>query len=299
MPWSSSPPSRELPPSPPCWRCGRPGGRPGRPPHRPLPAAGAVGRPAPAAARAAFCGGGAPSRRGGRASRGPACPPEKEPLAAPRLPPGAPAAPDEVALGARTAAQLDARAGTTLLGNAENDREGAPQVPVRVVGTVVLPPGDPSSHLGDGVMVTRQALARLSGGHARPPYVIAVAFRPGVDTAKAVARLDRRLSAVDRNFFTQSPATPADLVNFGRIQDLPLILGSVLAVMALLTLAHLLTTSIRRRRRDLAILKMLGFARGDVGRTVAWQATTLAVAALVVAVPLGGAAGRTAWRLFA
>jgi predicted lysophospholipase L1 biosynthesis ABC-type transport system permease subunit len=147
--------------------------------------------------------------------------------------------------------------------------------------------------------VTRQALVRLSGGHARSPYVIAVAFRPGVDTAKAVARLDRRLSAVDRNFFTQSPATPADLVNFGRIQDLPLILGSVLAVMALLTLAHLLTTSIRRRRRDLAILKTLGFARGDVGRTVAWQATTLAVAALVVAVPLGVAAGRTAWRLFA
>ena len=64
------------------------------------------------------------------------------------------------------------------------------------------------------------------------------------------------------------------LVRLGRIQNLPLILGLVLAVMALLTVAHLLATSIRRRRRDLAILKTLGFAHGDVGRTVAWQATT-------------------------
>ena len=129
--------------------------------------------------------------------------------------------------------------------------------------------------------------------------MIAVTFRPGADPAGAVARLDRRLSAVDENFFTRPPTAPADLVNFGGIQNLPLIPGSVLAVMALLTVAHLLATSIRRRRRDLAILKTLGFARGDVGRTVAWQATTLAVVALVAAVPLGVAAGRTVWRLFA
>jgi hypothetical protein len=57
------------------------------------------------------------------------------------------------------------------------------------------------------------------------------------------------LSAVDENFFTQRPTTPTGLVNFGRIQNLPLILGLVLAVMALLTVAHLLATSIRRRRR--------------------------------------------------
>jgi ABC-type lipoprotein release transport system permease subunit len=63
--------------------------------------------------------------------------------------------------------------------------------------------------------------------------------------------------------------------------------------------AHLLATSIRRRRRDLAILKTLGFTHGAVGRAVAWQATTLAVVTLAVGVPLGIAAGRTAWRLFA
>ncbi len=262
-----------------------------------MPAAEPVVRADPDVATAAFIQTGIDFRLGGRVLSGFAFTPVKGTFAASMLTGRAPATADEVALGANTAAQLGARAGTTLLGNAEN--EGAPPVPVRVVGTVVLPPGDVSAHLGDGVIVTRQALVRLAGGQARSPYVIAVAFRPSVDTAEAVARLDRRLSAVDRNFFTQSPTTPTDLVNFGRIQNLPLILGSVLAVMALLTLAHLLATSIRRRRRDLAILKTLGFARGDVGRTVAWQATTLAVVALVVAVPLGVAAGSTVWRLFA
>jgi hypothetical protein len=198
-----------------------------------------------------------------------------------------PASEDEVALGANTAAVLHAGAGSTLRGTAEN--EGVPVVAVRVVGTAVVPPGDVSAHLGDGVMVSRSA---------RPP-----SGRPGslalCDGRRLPARgrhywrhgAPRRPSALDQNFFTQSPATPTDQVNFGQIQNLPFILGSILAVLALLTIAHLLVTSIRRRRRDLAILKTLGFARGDVGRTVAWQATTLAVVALVVAVPLGVALG--------
>src|SRR5256714_9912144 len=69
--------------------------------------------------------------------------------------------------------------------------------------------------------------------------------------------------------------------------------------MAAVTLAHTLISSIRRRRLDLAILKTLGFVRRQVSATVAWQATTLAVVALVVGVPLGVAAGRWAWGLFA
>jgi hypothetical protein len=260
-------------------------------------AAGPVVRADPDIVTAAFVQTGIDFRLGGRAVAGFAYTPVKGAFAASMLTGRVPVAADEVALGASTAALLGARAGATLRGNAEN--EWAPPVPVRVVGTAVLPPGDVSAHLGDGVIVTRQALVRLAGGRARSPYVMAVTFRAGVDTAAATARLDHRLLAVDGNFFTQPPATPNDLVNFGRIQDLPLILGSVLAVMTLITVAHLLATSIRRRRRDLAILKTLGFTHGDVGRTVAWQVTTLAVIPLALGIPLGIAAGRTAWRLFA
>src|SRR6266480_7742314 len=58
-------------------------------------------------------------------------------------------------------------------------------------------------------------------------------------------------------------------------------------------------SAVRRRRRDLAILKTIGFVRGQVQAAVAWQATAFAVAALVVGIPLGIGAGRWWWTLFA
>ena len=65
------------------------------------------------------------------------------------------------------------------------------------------------------------------------------------------------------------------------------------------TLAHLLVTSIRRRRRDLAVLKTLGFSSGQVRTTVAWQATTLGLLAAVIGIPVGIACGRWVWIVFA
>jgi ABC-type antimicrobial peptide transport system permease subunit len=58
-------------------------------------------------------------------------------------------------------------------------------------------------------------------------------------------------------------------------------------------------TSVRRRRRDLAILKVLGLLRRQLLLVVCWEATALAVAALLIGVPLGLLAGRWAWALFA
>ena len=70
-------------------------------------------------------------------------------------------------------------------------------------------------------------------------------------------------------------------------------------VLAVGALGLTLIGSVRRHRRDLAILKTIGFVRGQVFATVAWQATALAVGALVVGVPCGVALGRWAWDLVA
>jgi ABC-type lipoprotein release transport system permease subunit len=83
------------------------------------------------------------------------------------------------------------------------------------------------------------------------------------------------------------------------VRRLPLVLAGLLALAAAAALGHALITSIRRRRRDLSILKTLGFLRRQVSATVAWQATTVAMIALVVGIPIGIAAGRWAWTLFA
>ena len=92
---------------------------------------------------------------------------------------------------------------------------------------------------------------------------------------------------------------PGDIEHYAAIRDTPLVLGAVLALLAVGTLAHVLLTSVRRRRRDLAVLKTLGLVRSQVLRVVAWEASALAAAALLIGLPLGVLAGRWAWAVFA
>jgi predicted lysophospholipase L1 biosynthesis ABC-type transport system permease subunit len=100
-------------------------------------------------------------------------------------------------------------------------------------------------------------------------------------------------------FAVQGPATPTDVVNFGRVQSLPLLLGMALSLLALVTIVHLLLTSVRRRRRDLAVLRSIGLTRQQVRSAVGWQAGTLTAVALGLGIPAGIVCGRVAWRLFA
>ncbi|MDP8937080.1 MAG: FtsX-like permease family protein [Actinomycetota bacterium] len=95
------------------------------------------------------------------------------------------------------------------------------------------------------------------------------------------------------------PEKPSDLADLERVGGLPSVVAGLLGVLAVATLAHTLATSARRRSRDLTILKVLGFERGQVSATVAWQSTTVAVVAVAVGVPPGAAAGRWAWQVFA
>jgi ABC-type lipoprotein release transport system permease subunit len=68
---------------------------------------------------------------------------------------------------------------------------------------------------------------------------------------------------------------------------------------ALASLALALGSSVRRRRRDLALLKTFGFTRRQLAATVCWQAIATVAAGLLVGVPLGIVAGRWLWNLFA
>jgi predicted lysophospholipase L1 biosynthesis ABC-type transport system permease subunit len=102
--------------------------------------------------------------------------------------------------------------------------------------------------------------------------------------------------AIAAGFYPKEDAVTA---TFGGAQWVPLALSGLLALAAIGTLVHALVTSIRRRRRDLAVLKTLGFVRSQISATVAWQATTLAGIALLIGLPVGVAVGRWAWTLFA
>ena len=95
-------------------------------------------------------------------------------------------------------------------------------------------------------------------------------------------------------------AEPVDVTNFGRVQAVPLVIGALLVVIAIATLLHTLISSIRRRRRDFAILKVLGFERKQIspGRRLAGDDRSSRSRSLI-GVPLGIAAGRWGWTIFA
>ena len=96
----------------------------------------------------------------------------------------------------------------------------------------------------------------------------------------------------------QRPAA-RDIRDYTAVRDTPLALGIVLALLAVGTLAQVLVSSVRRRHRDLAILKSLGLVRSQILLIVGWEATALAAAALLAGLPLGLLAGRWSWVLFA
>lgn len=194
----------------------------------------------------------------------------------------------EVALGGQTMRDLGVAIGDRLRIPTPSGRP----LSVRVVGKVLLPftTNTGSFGLAEGMAFSAPALKRVDPS-AQPGFVLAD-LAPGV-TKLAVARRYSR----DANVFGASK--PGDVVAYGHVQSTPLLLAALLAVLAAGVLAHVLVTGVRVRRRDLAVLKTLGFTRRQVASAIAWMATTVVGMALVIGIPLGLALGRWTWRGFA
>ena len=207
-----------------------------------------------------------------------------------RLPRG----PGEIALGTRTLASAHTHVGATVLVSVPSQRP----VWFTIVGAAVFPPLSDGLGLGQGAGLTLDGARHVPGVPAVPLYTLLVRFRPGADPQTAMGTLTSRVTRAGP-YAVQEPPTPTDLINFGRVRNLPMLLGIALSGLALATIAHLLITSVRRRRRDFAILRALGFTRGQVCRTAAWQAATLTAAALAIGIPAGAVSGRGAWLIFA
>jgi FtsX-like permease family len=200
----------------------------------------------------------------------------------------------EIALGPQTLASAHARVGAT----AQVSLPGQRPVRLRIVRTATFPSLSDAMGLGRGAALTLGGARHLAGMPAAPLDTLLVRFRPGADSRAAMSTLTSRVTRAGP-FVVQGPATPTDLVDFGRVRNLPMLLGTALSGLALATIVHLLMASVRRRRRDFAILRTLGFTRGQIRRTAAWQAATLTGAALAIGIPAGLVCGRVAWQVFA
>jgi hypothetical protein len=214
----------------------------------------------------------------------------------------APAGPTEIALASQTMRRAAASIGSTI--SVRVPVGDAPARTYTVVGRTVIPPfGIVTSDPGEGALMTFDGMLRLVPPQARSQFTLAsdafVRFTPGAHRAAVIRSLAPLFGVAPAEFGALPPETPEDIVSFGRVQNLPLILGLIIGLIAAATLAHTVASSVRRRRGDIAILKTLGFVRRQVRATVASQATVLIIAALIVGVPAGIAMGRVTWLAFA
>jgi ABC-type antimicrobial peptide transport system permease subunit len=61
----------------------------------------------------------------------------------------------------------------------------------------------------------------------------------------------------------------------------------------------MLVSSLGRRRREIGLLKSLGFVRRQIALAFSWQTSTVAIIGILLGVPLGVAGGRLVWNAFA
>jgi ABC-type antimicrobial peptide transport system permease subunit len=216
-----------------------------------------------------------------------------------------PRAPGEIVLGSRTLHALRKRVGDSIA-VLVNGRTR----PVRIVGEGVFASFSrgafAATDLGNGAATTASFLSmpdKETNCPRGPCYnFLLVRFRPGTDLQVArehLVGIARRLGCPPGSCVVSPDQRPTDIRNYASVRDTPMLLGGVLVLLAIGTLTHVLVTGVRRRRRDLSMLKTLGMLRRQVLATVLWQATALAAAALIVGVPLGITAGRLVWELFA
>jgi hypothetical protein len=216
----------------------------------------------------------------------------------------------QVVLGPATLAQLHKHVGDTVVADTGQGRPFR----LRIVGTATLPTigssGDPSLQMGTGAIV---AAARFSAQALNPqgtpvagPMAVFITIRPGVTPAAARRSLDQVSSVLNRPSDPDGPVggavsvlRPAEIANYRTVGSTPTALAAILAAGAVGALGLTLIASVRRRRREFALLKTLGFTQRQLAATVAWQSSVPAAVGVIFGIPLGIALGRWLWTLFA
>jgi hypothetical protein len=233
----------------------------------------------------------------------------------------------EIVLGAATAAELHTRLGGTVsisYGTRSDFPAYIPPTKLRVVGLGTLPAvGYPSfiqdhPSMGTGAFLSRlnapASFLRATEQQADPvengPNIVFVRLKPtvsaraGFDNVRHLASAANQVLAHDPNELGNDVSVlgvqhPAEIVNYRSIGATPALLASGLALGAVVALGLALVASVRRRRRDLALLKTLGFTKNGLAFTLVCQASVIACIAAAVGLPLGIAFGRELWTLFA
>jgi predicted lysophospholipase L1 biosynthesis ABC-type transport system permease subunit len=207
----------------------------------------------------------------------------------------APRGPDEIAFGPATMQKLRLSIGDTV-------KVGpAPGRSAQVVGEALLPSTAHTEYDQSAWMTLPGLEASLLPVEERGDQdlwdIVLFRWKPGADVAAAEKRM--QVFTADCACGGQVQPLPVAVADLARLRSLPFALGIFFALLAVATVAHALVTTVRRWRRDLAVLSSMGFTRRQSRIAIAWQSTLLAAAGVVLGVPLGIVSGRLVWRSLA
>jgi hypothetical protein len=214
---------------------------------------------------------------------------------------------NQVVLGTATLADLHKRVGDMV----EISNGFTAPIRLQIVGTATLPTvgqaGSLHTTMGAGALLSYEVIpVSVRNPFNNPvagPQAIWVRLRHGVNPTAALRSLRRIVAAPSVSSFGSpsilSVQRPAQIVNYRSMGTTPTLLSSGLAGGAVAALGLTLVASVRRRRRELAILKALGFTQRQLATAVAWQASVAAVTGSIIGVPLGIFLGRLLWNQFA
>jgi ABC-type lipoprotein release transport system permease subunit len=211
----------------------------------------------------------------------------------------------DIMLGAATLRGVRAGAGDQVRVTVNDPVTGAARTTTfRVTGRASFAPSFGTGGFGSGAALTVSALLHAQCPDGGPAclrkarqgliYSVLVHAVPGPSGAAALARYTSQYGA-----YLAGPDQPTELINFGESVSFPLLFGVALSLFGAATLVHLLLVSVRRRRAEAGLLKVLGFVRRQLAAVISWQATAIILVGVVAGVPLGIVAGKVAWRLFA
>ena len=211
---------------------------------------------------------------------------------------------DEIVLGSTSLRRLGRTVGDSVSVNVAGEIS-----PMRVVGRAVFPRlgrgSFPPTGLGEGAAVAADVLPLFDAPADEMAYSFFLVRFAQEASEQARATVSEHFAATicgdaspDCFLIVDDDLRPADISNYERVQSTPMGLAALLVALAMAALGHTLMTWVRQRRRDLGLLRALGFVRRQVTASVIWQATTLAVLALVIGLPLGVVAGRWLWLVF-
>ncbi|MGC2169045.1 MAG: FtsX-like permease family protein [Acidimicrobiales bacterium] len=215
---------------------------------------------------------------------------------------------NQIVLGPGTLAQIHRSVGQTVTVSYGTSRARR----LRIVGTATMPAtgvGGVTDHpsMGTGALVPYQlfpaSVRNQFGNSPTGPNVIFVRLQADATPLAARKVLDRvaKELTLPTNYGVAllGVQRPAQIVNYRSASGTATLLSVGLALGAIGALGLTLLASVRRRRRDLALLKVFGFTGRQLASAVAWQASCAAAFGVIVGVPLGVLVGRVLWVLFA